>query len=203
MTQPFSIVVGYDSTEAGGVAFSRAAGIARGVPGSELHLLFVMPSSSKPEEVKAAAANLKRYAADRARALGGLAGQRVGVHVRVGDAAKEIAHFANETGASLIVLGGKKDESLKHVLLGSVSSKVTELAAAAVMIAVLPPKDRPTTTITIDPPCPDCVARRQATRGAEWWCARHAEPHVHGHAYSYQEDLPWESHDSEVTATGI
>ena len=58
--------------------------------------------------------------------------------------------------------------------------EVTGLHAGEVHVVYVEP---------VEPPCPQCVARRAATNGAELWCARHAEHHVRAHTYSYVNDV--------------
>jgi hypothetical protein len=38
----------------------------------------------------------------------------------------------------------------------------------------------------VEPVCPDCLARRQATAGTENWCARHSEHHPRAHGFAYE-----------------
>jgi hypothetical protein len=35
----------------------------------------------------------------------------------------------------------------------------------------------------IEPPCPDCLAARFASKGQEWWCAAHQQRHPRPHTY--------------------
>ena len=40
----------------------------------------------------------------------------------------------------------------------------------------------------IEPTCPECMKRREATNGAELWCTRHSEHHIRAHTYRYVTD---------------
>jgi nucleotide-binding universal stress UspA family protein len=204
---PFVLVVGLDlaNTESSGYAVNQAARIAMRILGSEMHLLYVLAADATADEVRDAAGRLERYVAAKATELGGLARQSAGIHVRRGEPGHEIAQLANDVSADLIVVGTHRRPHLKQLLLGSTAEHAMAIANSPVFVAGPRPHPKPSHVITIDPPCPDCVATRQATQGRTWWCARHSESHhLHGHhLYSYQTELPFESHDSEVTATGI
>ncbi|HEY8087794.1 MAG TPA: hypothetical protein VIF09_08115, partial [Polyangiaceae bacterium] len=76
-------------------------------------------------------------------------------------------------------------------------------APCPVLIASPPPKHPPKHEPTIEPACPQCLQARAASKGAQWWCERHAHRSNQGHAFSYQRELPFASHDSEVIPTGI
>jgi hypothetical protein len=53
----------------------------------------------------------------------------------------------------------------------------------------------------IEPPCSDCELVRAQSGGTQEWCARHTKP-VHGHAYGYQREHKFSTHDSSVIPTG-
>jgi hypothetical protein len=55
----------------------------------------------------------------------------------------------------------------------------------------------------IEPLCADCESVRRLSANTQTWCARHAEHHVHGHAYHYERELPLAQHDSAVTPIGV
>ena len=97
---------------------------------------------------------------EKATELGGLARQSVGIHVRQGDAAKEIAQLATEVGADMIVVGTHKPVHLKSLFVGSTAERVMAAARCPVVVAGPRPKAEPSHTIIIDPPCPDCVQTR-------------------------------------------
>jgi len=204
--RPFVLVVGLDltDTESSGYALNQAARTAARIPRSQLHLLQVLAAGATAEVTREAAGCLQRYAAAKATELGGLAGQSLGVHIRSGDPGPQIAQFANEANADLVVVGTHRRPHLKQLLMGSTAEHVMATAACPVFVAGPRPTPQPT-PIVIEPPCPDCVQTRQVTQGRSWWCARHSESHRlhHLHRYSYQTDLPFAQHDSEVTATGV
>ena len=203
----FVLVVGLDlaDTETSGYALDQTARIAMRIAGSEMHLVHVLAQGATPDEVREAAGCLERYMTAKATQLGGLARQRVGVHVRSGDAGHEIAQLASEVNADLVVVGTHRHARVKQLLLGSTAEHVMTTATCPVFVAGPRPRAMPSHLIVIDPPCPDCVETRQATKGLAWWCARHSvNHHLRGrHHYSYQTELPFATHDSEVSATGV
>jgi nucleotide-binding universal stress UspA family protein len=205
--RPFVLVVGLDltDTETSGYALDQAARIAMRVAGSEMHLVHVLASGADPDKTREAAGRLERYMAAKATQLGGLARQRVGVHVRTGEAGREIADLAREVNADLVIVGTHRRSHLKQLLLGSTAEHVMTTATCPVFVAGPRPTPQPSHVIVIEPPCPDCVQTRQTTQGATWWCARHSEPHHlrHLHRYSYQSEWPFETHDSQVSLTGV
>jgi nucleotide-binding universal stress UspA family protein len=205
--RPFVLVVGLDltDTETSGYALNQSARIAQRIPGSQIHLLEVVAAGTGADVTREAAACLQRYAEAKATELGGLAGQTLGVHIRGGEPGREIAQFAHDVNADLIVVGTHRRSHLKQLLLGSTAEHVMETATCPVFVAGPRPAPQPSHVIAIDPPCPDCVQTRQATKGRSWWCARHSEHHHlhhHGNRYSYQSDWPFEARHSEISPTG-
>jgi nucleotide-binding universal stress UspA family protein len=204
--RPFVIVVGLDrnDTESSGYALNQAAYIAMRIAQSQLHLCNVLSPAATDETVRETAGWLQRYVSAKATELGGLAQQSVGIHVRSGEPGHEIAQLANDTSADMIIVGTHRHPQPKHLFMGSTAEHVMATATCPVLVAGPRPPAKPA-PIVIEPPCPDCVLTRQTTQGRTWWCARHSEHHhLHkSHRYSYQTELPFAEHDSEVTATGV
>jgi nucleotide-binding universal stress UspA family protein len=204
--RPFVLVLGLDlaDQESSGHAFDTAVRIVSRIPGSEMHIVHVVGSETSAEASEQAAGLLRLYVGEKATALGLRGPQRAGVHVRRGDAAREIAQLATDVGADAIVVGTHKAPYLKSLFVGSTAERVMATAACPVLVAGPRPRPQPSHVIVIEPPCPDCVQQRAATQGRSWWCARHSEHHHlrRHHVYSYRSDLPFGEHDSEVTATG-
>jgi nucleotide-binding universal stress UspA family protein len=203
--QPFTVVLGLDldDTESSGFAFDQGARIVGRIPGAVLHVLHVLA----PEAVTLApetAGLLRLYVSEKAVALDAAAPSRVGVHVRRGDAAKEIAQLAVEVAADVIVVGSHK-AAVKHLFLSTTAERVMAVATCPVLVAGPKPPPQPSHMIVIEPTCPDCAQQRALTQGRTWWCARHSESHHlrRHHSYSYQSELPFETHDSEVSPTGV
>ena len=205
--RPFALVVGLDltDTETSGYALDQAARITARIPRSEMHVLHVVPLDATPEVAREAVGLLQMYVTEKAACLEELAQQCVGVHVRRGDAAQEIARLAAEVGADMIVVGAHKAPHLKNLFIGSTGERLMGTAKCPVLVAGPAPQPQPSHVIVIDAPCPDCIEARAASRGSKWWCARHSESHHlrRHHVYSYQSELPFAEHDSEVSPTGV
>jgi nucleotide-binding universal stress UspA family protein len=201
--RPFVIVVALDlsDTGSGGYALDQAGRIAFRIPESQLHVLHVSTGEPKQETLGL----LRHYVSEKLSLLEGGTSQRVAAHVRGGDAAKEIAQFAADLSADLIIVGTHKSVNLKTLMVGSTAERVMARATCPVLVAGPKPKPAESHVIVIEPPCTDCVRKRLDTRGHTWWCARHAEHHAvltHHHLYSY-EGPEFASHDSEVSPTGV
>jgi len=207
MDSPFVLVLGLDlaDTVSSGYAFDQAARIVARIPGGHLHVVYALPADATPEGARTQAGLLRLYVSEKAQAFDALKRRLVGLHVRTGDAAHEIAQLAEDVDADLVVVGTGKRPDVKKLLLGSTSGRIVALTSRPVLVAG--PRPRPTEShvVVIEPPCPDCVSVRAATQGRTWWCARHSQSHHlrRHHVYSYQGELPFEEHDSEVIPTGV
>jgi hypothetical protein len=156
------------------------------------------------EHTKQLASDLRYYLEEKVKALGGLERQAVGIHVRCGKPARELAQLAKDVGADLLVVGARKGPHLKQLILGSVAERLLLAAPCPVFVAGPMPAARDDAhEPAIEPACPECLATRQKTAGREWWCARHAQHHAQAHAYSYLRELPLRTHDSAVIPTGV
>jgi nucleotide-binding universal stress UspA family protein len=196
-------VVGLDFTEADGPAFDQAARIAQRVPNSALQLVHVFDAEPSAERSRDLVGHLRLYVNEKAATTGGLKGITVGIHLRAGNPVSELARFAMETHADIIVLGSKKGPHLKNWILGSTAEKLVASAPCAVVIARPVPDAPEKPEPVIEPACPDWLRARAASGGAEWWCPRHQEHAKLAHTYSYQRDVPFATHDSAVIPTGI
>jgi nucleotide-binding universal stress UspA family protein len=204
--RPFTLVVAVDlaDTASSGYAFDQAARIARRIANSQLHVVHVMHEKNAHPGARDTAGLLTMYVEEKAQALGGMENQSVGVHVRAGDAATQIAQLAVDLGADMILVGSHHAPRLKNLVVGSTAERVMAHVPCPVVVAGPRPKPEPSHIIVIEPPCTDCLAARTATRGKSWWCARHSEHHLRRHhVYSYATELPFGEHDSEVSATGV
>jgi nucleotide-binding universal stress UspA family protein len=203
--RPFSILLCFDDTEASWYAFEEAARLAKRIPGSEIHLVDVMAGQPSGARTRQLADQLRTYADAKAAHIGGMDGQSVAVHVRHGEPAREIAQLAAEIGIDLIVLGSPKYPHLESLLPGSLAQKLVQHAPCPIIVTGPKPEVPRVHYPAIEPPCPDCVEARAASRGAHWWCSRHTSQGHFGtpnHIYSYQRELPFATHDSAVSPTG-
>jgi hypothetical protein len=146
---------------------------------------------------------LRLYVNEKAAIIGGLKGMTVGIHLRAGKPVRELAQFATEAHADLIVIGSRRGPHLKSWVVGSTAEKLIASAPCPVLVAsprpTAPEKHEP----VIEPPCPDCVRARIDSGGSRWWCVRHSEHATIGHSFSYQRQLPFSTHDSNIIPTGI
>jgi nucleotide-binding universal stress UspA family protein len=202
-TTKFSIVVGLDFTEADGPAFDQAARLATRVIGSELHLVHVFSTAPSAERSRDLAQHLRLYVDEKAAANSALVGMPVGVHLRGGKPVAEILRLATEVGADVIVVGSHRGQHIKDWIAGSTVEKLVSGGTFSVVVAAPKPKELEAPEPTIEPPCPKCVEARFASKGKEWWCERHAHAAQLGHVYSYQRELPFATHDSSISPTGV
>jgi nucleotide-binding universal stress UspA family protein len=198
-----AVVVGLDFTDADGPAFDQSARIAQRVPQSELHLVHVFHSPPSEERSRDLVGHLRLYVNEKAAVAGGLCGITVGIHLRAGKPVREIVQLATEVRADLIVVGSHRVPHLKHWILGSTAERLINGAACPVLVASPRPKAPVFHEPTIEPACPQCVESRRSSGGARWWCERHSHLANGAHAYSYQRDVPFATHDSAIFPTGI
>jgi nucleotide-binding universal stress UspA family protein len=199
----FSVVVGLDFTDADGPAFDQAARLALRVPGSELHLVHVFRSAPSAERSRELVDHLRLYVGEKAAMTEGLIGIAVGIHLRGGHVVHELIQLATEVQANVIVVGSHRGPHVKDWLVGSTVERLVGGAAFPVLVATPKAKEPEAPERVIEPPCPRCVEARIASGGEEWWCERHAHAAQLGHTYSYQRELPFASHDSNVSSTGV
>jgi nucleotide-binding universal stress UspA family protein len=200
---PLAIVVGFAFTDADGPAFDQAVRIAKKVQRSHLHLVHVFDAKPAQDKARDLNAHLRLYVNEKAALAGGLKGISVGIHLRAGRPMRELAQFATEINADLIVLGSHKGPHLKSWILGSTADRLLTSAPCPVLVAPPMPKVVAPHEPAIEPPCPDCLRVRAASDGADWWCERHSEHARHAHAYSYQREIPLTSVDTQIFPMGI
>jgi nucleotide-binding universal stress UspA family protein len=198
-----AIVVGLDFTDADGPAFDYAAQIARRVAKSALHLVHVFGSEPTAERSKELMGHLRLYVDEKSAIAPGLPGVTVGIHLRKGKPVREIVQLAADVHANLIVVGSHKGPHLKQWIVGSTAEKLIAGAPCPVLVASPKPNEPVKHDPVIEPPCPQCVQTRKASNGTRWWCERHAEAANGAHSYSYQREIPFATHDSAVSPTGI
>ncbi len=200
----FVVVVANDFSVASGYAFDQAARVARRIPGSDIHVVHVMEGAPSETDTKRVADQLRLYLEDKVKALGGLESQAVGLHVRCGHPAREVAQLAKDVGADLIVVGTHKGPHLKQLLVGSVTERLLQAAPCPVFVAgPMPSAADDAHDPAIEAPCPDCVQTRRKTTGGQWWCVSHAQRHAKAHSYSYRRELPLRTTDTAVVLTGV
>lgn len=138
------IVAATDFSAAAGRAVRRAALIAQQL-GAEMHLLHVVrPLDLYPGPDPAADFRLNHEQAlqaagkNRVEALAARLRKEFGIPVvaatRIGRAHTEIAGYAAEKGAGLVVAGARGETTLLDLLLGSTASRLLRLATCPVLI---------------------------------------------------------------------
>lgn len=191
---PFQIVVGYDFSEPAGLALDQALALGRKDAPAVVHVLGVLSAEAGNELARSrreidyeSAEELQERmdATVRARAGDLSPDVRVFVHVRIGGPAEELLRLAGEAAVDLIIVGTHGRRGIGRLALGSVAEIVVRRAECPVLVM------RPRTYSEEqraegmpEPPCPHCVARRQETGGAEWWCSVHAAPYVPPRRYT-------------------
>jgi nucleotide-binding universal stress UspA family protein len=197
---PFKVVAAVDfSIQSPGV-LRRALAIANQAQKSEVHAVAVTDSYPGGESTPDASAQLldlvntavKEWS-DRGLTLGV---ERVVTHVLAGNPAKEVVWLAAYVNADLAVVGTHGRQGVRHLVLGSVAEKVLRTCGCPVLVERPKHHNEAWTIPEIEPPCPDCLAARKASNGAQMWCARHLEHHARAHTYSWSggdigDARPW------------
>lgn len=205
-THPHKILVGVDFSDASNRAFEQAFELARRTVAAELHVVSIVDRTAleilgvgpdKHPSFVLAADTLRDRLTELVRKS--MAAFRrlhpetrsvpTFVHVRVGHIAEQVTQLAGEIGIDLVVVGTNGRTGMKRLLLGSVAERVVRLAPCAVLV-VRPKNEHVMDGIpVVEPPCPDCVAAREASGGREWWCKPHKEAPPELHAFSHSHRL--------------
>lgn len=197
------IVVGLGFTDADGPAFDLAVHLAQRVRRAEIHLVHVFDKELGGARARDLVAHLRLYVNEKAAIMSGLGGIQLGIHLRAGTTVREILRLASDVHADLVVVGSHRGPHLSHWVVGSTAEELVARAGCPVLVAPPRPRAPAHEEPTVEPPCPDCVRARTASEGAQWWCDRHAHRVAESHVYSYQRELPFAFHDSEVIPTGV
>jgi len=184
----FRVVVSIDFSDASRHALEVAEAVVRPAGSTaELHLVHVTSPLYWPGVVPSLGPGdadlfelMRTRLQETASSAQGTVEARVVAHVRLGEAAHEVASVAREIGADLIVIGAHRRGALSSALHRSMTSSLVRQAPCSVLTAL--PKDE-LAEAAIEPPCKDCVAAREASGGKDLWCERHAGHHVHGHLH--------------------
>jgi nucleotide-binding universal stress UspA family protein len=96
-----------------------------------------VPIVPEPQLVASATAKLRRYVRAQLEAHGGdhTRLHTLTSHIRFGEAAEEIAQFAAELSADLVVVGTHPRHGASRWLIGSVAEKVVRSAPCPVLVA--------------------------------------------------------------------
>lgn len=192
--RPHVILVGTDFSAASELAVRQAWHLATQRADAQLHVAHVADAAPGLSEaatlrhrdqlLRELPPRVRAHAIQQASA-GRLAPlhQPLGVHVRLGDPVDGLLQLAADLDAAMLVVGSHGKTGIAR-WLGSVSEKLVRAGRLPVLVSR--PRDLTAMARTerLEPPCPDCVAARHASRGERWWCEVHARPHVATHVYS-------------------
>jgi nucleotide-binding universal stress UspA family protein len=187
---PYVIMTALQFDDTGERALEQASRIAQRDPAAEVHVIHAIAPSLAPErngestsiavQLARAPEKLREYV-DRACAGTSL---KVVAHVRSGTPHQVILQAAADYDADLIVLGTHRRSGLEKLLLGSVAERVFRDAHCAVLLAAPKSHDARAANASIEPPCPDCVAARNAAHDPGAWCERHSHGRLRPHVYT-------------------
>ncbi|HUH05558.1 MAG TPA: universal stress protein [Kofleriaceae bacterium] len=197
---PYVIVVAYDFSQPAHRAIEQAIELGQGRESWDLHVLGVLDDRAGLGDITGAnkidyAAAEKSQEVIRASVEKILLEARATphnlyVHARIGTPAKEIVELAAEATADILVVGTHGRSGVGRWLLGSVAEKVVRYAPCPVLVARPHPEHGVVDQeFQPEPPCPACVARRQATGGATWWCDEHGREHLKPQVFSYSNRI--------------
>jgi nucleotide-binding universal stress UspA family protein len=183
--QPYVILVGLAFDRTGEQALWEAARLAELHPASELHVVHVVPEigpATPTRELVSIERRLEQAPAMIGRYIGLVwpnMQRKVTAHVRVGPPSRAILRTAAAIHAELVVVGTHRRSGMKKLVLGSVAEQVLRHAHCPVFVAM--PKDYAASNATTRAPaapCPRCIALRQQSYGAQFWCEEHSRPAV-------------------------
>jgi nucleotide-binding universal stress UspA family protein len=201
---PYKVVVAIDFSITGVGALERALTLANAHPNGEVHAVTVMephPAAhareALPPDPLARLKEMSVQAITELQKMGvALHVDRVVSHLLTGSPDREIVWLAGHLDADLIVLGTHGYKGVQRMVLGSVAEHVLRAAGCPVMVVRPKQHAAELREPRIEPECQACLARREATKGAEKWCERHSEHHAHPHVNSWSESnrgafRPW------------
>ena len=208
-----SIVVGVDYSDTAGLAVTQAFELAAQRQGSEIHIVHVAhaygaliqsevpgdPQGLRNLTIEEASGQLRDYVQGYLNHFRGESQlgpeHKVVSHIRLQEAAEEVAQLASDLEADLIVVGTHGRRGLRRILLGSTAEAVVRLASCPVL--VVRPKGSPDLAVPeLTPACPLCIEARRKSEGQELWCEQHKERHGrrhtyhHGDRHSASKDMP-------------
>ena len=130
-------VVPIDFSDLSYAALDRALEISSGT--GKVHVIHVLSalSTMEPGNLYGTITNESRIESTKAHLKAKLSGDKykdLQVHVTIGDAGREIANFATEVAAELVVLSSHGQGFIEHLLVGSVAERVVRLATCPVLV---------------------------------------------------------------------
>ncbi len=122
---------------------------------AQVTILHVVPGSLPPRERRNAQRDANKVLANEAQHVRSSLPKHVRIHrlVKVGSASKEIAAYATNVNADLIVMGRGGGRVLRDAFLGSTAERVIRQAQLPVLVVRLPPRAtyrRPALALDLD-----------------------------------------------------
>ena len=132
-----STVVPIDFSDLSFAALDRALEVRSGSGG--VHVIHVLSplSTMEPGNLYGTITKESRIHSTKSHLKDKLSGEKyetVQLHVKIGDAGREISSFASEIGAELIVLSSHGQGFIEHLLVRSVAERVVRLATCPVLV---------------------------------------------------------------------
>lgn len=130
-------VVPIDFSDLSYAALDRALEINGGA--GKVHVIHVLSalSTMEPGNLYGTITNESRMQSTKEHLKHKLSDEKykdVQINVTIGDAGREIAKFATEVAADLIVLSSQGQGFIEHLLVGSVAERVVRLATCPVLV---------------------------------------------------------------------
>ncbi|MCC6647979.1 MAG: universal stress protein [Polyangiaceae bacterium] len=181
------ILAAVDGSPITDVVLAHTAELARRIPDAELHVVHAVEVAlvggveSGVVPLTVSLVDEKKFVQRAATELSQKAGRAVLPHLRVDTAWHGVVQCATDIEATLIVVGTHDRRGLSRLLVGSVTDVIVRSAPCAVLVA----RERAhrADVPSIEPACPDCLAKRAETAGKTHWCDRHQERHGRAHVY--------------------
>ncbi|MEO6950851.1 MAG: universal stress protein [Polyangia bacterium] len=201
----YRIVVGIDFSEISSLALDAALDTARHSDRPELHVVAVvddaghhlLPAGDRRATIMQTMDHVRELLSNDTRnALARQLARHAGaptvntiIHVRLGAIPENLAGLATELRADLLVVGTHGRRGLRRLLLGSVAERTARIAPCPVLI--VRPKDFSALDglPAIEPACPACLAAREKSDGATWWCDVHSVTPLETHTFSFSARL--------------
>jgi nucleotide-binding universal stress UspA family protein len=193
--QPYKILLAVAFDPTAEPVLVEGMSLAARHPGAELHVVHVaggpapfagtrslLPTADGPEEPEAMLRRRVELAWQKSSEL------RVIAHIRSGEPAQMILQAAIDIGADIVVVGSHRRAGLKKLVLGSVAEQVLHAAHCPVLVVIARDYSGTVASPSVAPPCPECLAARQATANASFWCERHSKSYLQPHIYVPRDD---------------
>lgn len=188
---PITLLAAVDYSELSPVVIAYSIDLMRQNLAGQAHFLHVSPTppASHAENTRRNA-QLLTWISDRLKET-----ERVPesvtlvAHEAHGDAAKVIVQTASELEADVVIVGTHGRTGVQRVMMGSTAESVVRHAGCPVL--VVRHKSHEHEVPEIEAPCPLCVAAREESGGARFWCEQHEQRHGRRHTYYDSRAQSW------------